>query len=131
MVEQPPRCGNHHVGTHFQAALLAGERGAVGTAVYGQRADWQEVGKPLHLPVDLLCQFACRRHNQAVYRIVWEAPVGQAVDYGEKIGCGFAGACLCAGYKVAPFENNRDCLFLNRGAFVKSHRIECVEHFVA
>ncbi len=130
MVEQSSRCGDDHVGPHFQSALLARKFRAVGAAVYGEGADRQEIGKAFHLPVDLLHKLAGRSHDDAVDCVVGQVSVGDAVDYREKVGGGFAGSGLGAGHEVVSVEDYRDSLFLNGSALVKCHCVKGIEHII-
>ena len=131
MRQQASRGGNHHIGSHLEAALLLGEGLAVGAAVHGHAAHGQIVAEALHLVVDLLRQLARRRHHYAVNGI-GGSPLGvKSADDGQQIGGGFARAGLGAGYEVAAFEYVGYGLLLYGCAFVEVHVVECVEHFVA
>ena len=131
VVEQASRGGDHHVGAHFKSALLAGEFGAVGAAVDGERTYRQKVGESFHLAVDLLHELAGRCHDYAVDGIVGKISVGNAVDHRKKVCGRLARSGLGACHKVVAFEYYGDCLFLDRGTFFKRHRVERVEYIIA
>ena len=129
MCEHAAGSGDYHLGAAAQGALLLCEAGAVGAAVYGERADGYKVGESVHLCVDLHGELAGGSHHDA-FHLVGRLALAELVDDGEEECRRFACARLGYGYEVAAGEGRRDCLFLNGGALAEVHVVESVEHIV-
>ena len=80
--QQSARCGNHHVSSQRQSAFLLFKEYAVVSAIDSHAAYRHEVGKALHLLVNLLRQLACGCHDDAVDGIFGVSALREAVDYG-------------------------------------------------
>ena len=123
--------GNHHIGPETETLEFLVVTVAVVAAIHSHAAHPIEVvAEALHGLVDLLCQFARRRHDDTVDGILRIAAVVELAQDGQQIGGRFAGTGLCHAEHIVTFQYFRDTLFLNRCARIETHVIERVEHIV-
>ena len=131
MADETSGRGDDNVGAEAECPLLLFVADAVVAAIDADAGDAVEVvGESLHGLVDLLSQFARGCHDDAVDGIVGEAAVAQLREYGQKVGCRLAGACLGNADEVAAFQEGRDSLFLNGCTLDKVHVVERIEYVV-
>ena len=129
--EQSSRCGNDDIGAHLESLGFYIEAAAVVAAVDGNAGDAVEVvAKALHGLVNLLCQFACRSHDDAVDGILGVAAVVEHREYGQQISRCLARTRLGDADEVALVQNLRDTLFLNRCHLLEVHVVQRVEYIV-
>ena len=127
--QQTARSGDYHFDAVFKRLLLLCETGAVSAAVNSQRTYRQKIREALESRVNLDGKLARGRHDHALH-LLRRLALAQLIDYGKKESRRLARARLSHGYKVAARQSRRNCLLLNRSAFLKIHIIESVKDVV-
>ena len=125
------RGGNDDIGALGEGLSFLFEADAVVSAVDSDAVRARVVGKTLQGLVDLLRQFACGRHDEAVHSVVRMRLIAQNGEHREEIGRGLAGSGLCDANEVFAFEEMGDATCLYGSAFFETHVPKCVEHVFA
>ena len=131
MRDQTSRCGYHDVRPHSHPPTLLLPCHPVRTPVYGYSRYRHEVGKPFHLLIYLLRQFASGSHDHGIHHIGGKLACTQAIQYGEQIGCRLAGAGLGTSDHVATLQNGWDGCSLHRCGLDEIHGIETIQYFIS
>ena len=131
MADESARCSDDDIRSALHGSLLLLVSDAVVAAIDGYAADViQIICKALHGTINLLCKFACRRHDDAVDGIFRIAAVGEHAQYRQKVGCRLACSRLCDAHHVASLQNRRNGMLLNGSRFGEVHVVECIEDIV-
>ena len=131
VADESSRGGNDDVGSQFESFALLFKADTVVAAIDGDgRHTVQIVGKSFHLLVYLLSQFSGWRHDDAIDGVFRIIAVAQFVEHGQQVGGRLSCASLCNAHQVSSLQNLGNGLFLDRGAFLKVHGIECVKQLV-
>ena len=123
---------NDYICPLLHAALLLFISDAVVAAINRHRTDvWEMIGESLKSLVDLLCKFACWRHDDTVDGIGGVVAVGQFREYRQEIGGSLAGTCLRHAQKVVPLQNWWYGVLLYGGGLLEIHIVQGVKHRAA
>ena len=114
MIEQPAGRGDDDVGAPPQLVLLRVDADA---AEDRQRAIRQVAAVVLDALLDLGREFAGRGQDENTRIVATRTSQLQALQDRQREAGGLAGAGLCAGEDVAPFEHDGNGLLLDRRGF--------------
>ena len=131
MRDESAWCSYHHVCTHAQAFQFLVVTVSVVSSIYSHAAyALQVISEALHGLVYLLCQLACRRHDNTVDGIRRITTAVEFAEHWQQIGSSFACSGLRNSHYVVAFQYLWNTLFLYWGASVETHIVERIEHVV-
>ena len=81
--------------------------------------------------VNLLCQFSCGRHDNAIYGIGRVVAVGQFREDGQQVCRRLAGSRLGNAQKVPTFYYWGNGMLLYGSSFPEVHVVQRIKHWVA
>ena len=114
--------GDYNVGSKFKTLHLLIVSVAIIASINRHTAHSTKIiGEALHGLINLLGQFACRRHDNTIDGILGIAPVIEFGKYGQQIGSCLTCTRLGNTHNIFSFKDWWNATLLNRRANIKMH----------